>query len=103
MDLVPNALVIKVWHFHLRGAEQAGEFSPSRDIVLLDAFPRDESQAKLLEPQVDMQLVIYLRAADEEALKERVRRRNQRPDDQSDQVIEHRLAVPRNPALWGGA
>jgi len=92
-DLVAEDVVLDVWRSHMQRQIDEGRFVFSRDTLLLDAYPRDIDQAKSLEPHVDFRLVIHLHAEDEDEMKRRLRRRNARPDDRDDSVIDHRFEV----------
>lgn len=92
-DLVADEVVLEVWRSHMQRQIDKGEFVLNRDTLLLDAYPRDRAQAELLHPHVDFRLVIHLHAEDEEEMKRRLRRRNARPDDRDDRVIDHRFEV----------
>lgn len=95
-DLAPDDVVLKVWKSHMQQKIDEGKFEFDRDTLVLDAYPRDLEQAKSLEPHVDFRLVVHLRANDEDQLKDRLRRRNARPDDRDDSVIDHRFKVYRD-------
>lgn len=92
-DLVDNEVVLDVWRSHMQARIDQGEFVRGRDTLLLDAYPRDIGQAKSLEPHIDFRLVVHFRAEDEEEMKRRLRRRNARPDDRDNAVIDHRFEV----------
>ena len=92
-DLVADDVVLEVWRSHMQRRIDEGRFILNRDTLLLDAYPRDIDQAKSLEPHIDFRLVIHLNAEDEDEMKRRLRRRNARPDDRDDSVIDHRFEV----------
>ncbi len=92
-DFVPSDLMFRVFRDQLSTSEQRGEVDTENDHVLLDAYPRDAEQLAELRPHVSIELVVHLRASDEEVLKDRLRRRAARPDDRDDAVIEHRFEV----------
>jgi adenylate kinase len=94
-DLVSNDIVLEVWQSHMQQKIEQGTFSLVRDTLLLDAYPRDVEQAKAIVSFVDFQTVIHLDADDEGEMKRRLRRRNARPDDRDDSVIDHRFEVYR--------
>ena len=94
-ELVPDEFTIKLWKQYIKGMEMVNLFHPETEFLVLDGIPRNLSQARLLEDTLDVVQVIYLRA-DLNKMVERLRRRalkENRIDDASDTVIQHRLEV----------
>ena len=95
-ELVPDELTVKLWKNFIKGMEMVNQFHPETEILILDGIPRNKEQAKLLEETLDVVKVIYLVCADMKKMVERLRRRalkENRFDDASEQVIQHRLEV----------
>src|SRR5437762_5853469 len=95
-ELVPDEFTVKLWRNYIKGMEMVNQFHPETDILVLDGIPRNKKQAELLDDTLDVVKVIYLVCADMKKMDERLRRRalkENRFDDASDEVIQHRLEV----------
>ncbi|MBV9852458.1 MAG: nucleoside monophosphate kinase [Armatimonadetes bacterium] len=94
--LVPDDFTIQLWKEHTEGLEQLGRFDPATDALILDGIPRNVAQARLMDEYVDVKRVYYLDCEDKEKMFLRLKRRalhENRLDDASDAVIQHRLYV----------
>jgi adenylate kinase len=94
--LVPDEITIKLWRQHMMGMEMINQFFPETEILVLDGIPRNLRQAELMDKEIDVLKVIYLRCADLAKMAERLRRRalkENRVDDANDSVIRRRLEV----------
>jgi adenylate kinase len=94
--LVPDEITIKLWRQHMMGMEMVNRFFPETEILVLDGIPRNVRQAELMDKEIDVLKVIYLRCADLNKMVERLRRRalkENRVDDANDSVIRRRLEV----------
>jgi adenylate kinase len=94
--LVPDEITIKLWRQHMMGMEMINQFFPETEILVLDGIPRNLRQAELMNKEIDVLKVIYLRCADLNKMVERLRRRalkENRVDDANDSVIRRRLEV----------
>jgi adenylate kinase len=92
-DLVPDDLVMELFFRHIDGIKPAAE-----DFLLIDGVPRSARQTELLNQKVQVVKIFKLSVYDERLVVERLRRRardQNRPDDASDEVIQHRLNVYR--------
>jgi adenylate kinase len=93
-NLVPDELVMDLFSRHV---EHLG--SGPDDLLVVDGIPRNRRQVDLLRKIVDVIKIFKLSVYDEEIVIERIRQRaraQSRPDDASDQVIQHRMEVYRN-------
>ncbi len=94
--LVPDDFTVQLWQEHIQGLVRLGRFDPATDALILDGIPRNVSQARLLSDYVDVKRVYYLDCEDKEKMYLRLKRRalhENRLDDASDAVIQHRLYV----------
>jgi adenylate kinase len=92
-DLVPDDLVMDLFARHVQGmAIEEGDF------LVIDGIPRNSFQVQRLNEIVDVIKIFKLSVYDERLVIERMRKRAKaqgRPDDASDDVIQHRLDVYR--------
>ena len=94
--LVPDEITIRLWRQYMQGMEMINRFFPASEIVVLDGLPRNVRQAELMDKEIEVLKVIYLRCADLNKMVERLRRRalkENRVDDANDAVIRRRLEV----------
>jgi adenylate kinase len=92
-DLVPDDLVMDLFFRHIDGLKPAAE-----DFLVIDGVPRSARQTELLNQRVQVIKIFKLSVYDERLVIERLRgraRAQSRPDDASDEVIQHRLSVYR--------
>lgn len=94
--LVPDDVTVKLWKQHVTGLAMINQFHPETEVLVLDGIPRNVRQAELLQREVEVLKIIYLRCADLNKMIERLRRRalkENRIDDANEDVIRHRLEV----------
>jgi adenylate kinase len=92
-DLVPDELVMDLFFGYIASIEPAPE-----DYLVIDGVPRNFRQVELLNEKIQVIKIFKLSVYDEKLLYERLRKRardQNRPDDASDSVIQHRLQVYR--------
>ncbi len=92
--LVPDTFTVQLWAEHVDGLVKGGQFRPDEQILVLDGTPRNRHQAEMMEEYIDMILMIWLEASDEEALVQRMKRRalhENRLDDANEDVIRQRF------------
>lgn len=95
-ELVPDELTVRIFLEYLEARRLAGDFNPQKDLLLLDGIPRAAAQCGLLQPFIDVKLVLHLDCQDQEAMIRRIRRRAKlegRPDDVSDDLIRKRFEI----------
>lgn len=93
-NLVPDQLVMDLFAHHVTGMK-----IPHDDFLIIDGIPRNRQQVELLSRLVNVIKVFKLSVYDEEIVIDRIRKRAQaqnRTDDASDAVIQHRLSVYRS-------
>lgn len=92
-DLVPDELTMDLFFRHIDAVgAQPGDF------LIIDGVPRNKRQVQLLNERVKVMKIFKLSVYDENLVIERMRKRaraQNRPDDASDEVIQHRLNVYR--------
>ena len=94
--LVPDDTTIALWKEFIDNSVGTHAFVPDRDVLALDGIPRNVTQARILEQYIDVERIFHLVCADENLMKERLRRRalkENRLDDASDEVIRRRWEV----------
>jgi adenylate kinase len=92
-DLVPDELVMDLFFAHIASLKPDPE-----DFLLIDGIPRNARQTELLNQKIQVTKIFKLSVYDERVVIERLRgraRAQNRPDDASDEVIQHRLKVYR--------
>lgn len=94
--LVPDELTVRVWQQHVGDRVSEGNIKPDYHTLLLDGIPRTTDQVSLMDPHIDVQLILHLVIHDENVLIERLKGRalkGNRPDDANEDVIRERLRV----------
>ena len=92
--LVPDEFTVRLWQEHVDALVAAGQFKPEKEVLILDGIPRNPRQAEMMADRIDVNLLLYLEAADEEQMVERLRGRalkEDRPDDADEEVIRQRF------------
>jgi adenylate kinase len=92
-DLVPDELTMDLFFRHLDSLAV-----PPDEVFVLDGVPRNRQQAVLLRERMEVIKIFKLSVYDENLVVERMRKRAKqqgRPDDASDEIIQHRLDVYR--------
>lgn len=98
-QLVPDEITVELWRVRIQHCVEAHQFRPDIDFLVLDGIPRNVSQAKLLEPFIDVRKVFHLSCPDRDKLVERLKRRaikDNRLDDANEEVIRKRLITYEN-------
>lgn len=92
--LVPDTFTVRLWLEHIRRMEAAMDFNPSEEILILDGIPRNQAQAEIMDEYIDVCMLLYLEATDEEKLIQRIKRRalhEHRLDDANERIIRNRF------------
>jgi adenylate kinase len=92
-DLVPDELVMDLFFGYIASLSPAPE-----DFLVIDGVPRNARQVDLLNQKMQVVRIFKLSVYDERLVIERLRKRardQNRPDDASDALIQHRLTVYR--------
>lgn len=96
--LVPDELTVRVWKRHLEVLGANGGYDSAYHTLLMDGIPRTLSQVDLLSDLIEVQRIIHLVIANDEALIARLSgraKKSNRPDDADPEVIRKRIAVYR--------
>lgn len=92
--LVPDNFTIQLWRDHLQRQINANLFQPEEQILILDGIPRNVAQARLMEEYIEVLLLVYLEAKNEQQMIDRLHRRalrENRLDDANEEVIRQRF------------
>jgi adenylate kinase len=95
-ELVPDETTVQLWCEYIDGLVRQHRLDPENDILVLDGIPRTVEQARLMESYIEVVRLYNLVCANKEHLFMRLKRRalhENRLDDASDSVIEHRQEV----------
>ena len=90
---VPDEITIKIWQDYMATKVRTGLYTPERDLLILDGIPRNITQAKLIEPYVELFKIICMECKDREVMFERIRGRalkENRIDDAEKSVVYYR-------------
>ncbi len=93
-ELVPDSFTVKLWLEHIQRLVDTHQFWPQEEILVLDGIPRNRPQAEIMDDYIDVVMLLYLEATDEEALIQRMKRRalhENRLDDANETVIRNRF------------
>ncbi|MFA6107278.1 MAG: nucleoside monophosphate kinase [Candidatus Latescibacterota bacterium] len=93
--LVPDNFTIQLWRDYIQRQVSGHHFNPDEQIVILDGIPRNAPQAELMKEYIDVLLLVYLEARDQQKLVERLHRRalhENRLDDANEEVIRRRFS-----------
>lgn len=92
-NLVPDELTMDLFARHVETLKPGPD-----DFLIVDGLPRNHKQVQLMNQLVNVIRIFKLSVYDENLVIERMRKRaraQNRPDDASDSIIQHRLNVYR--------
>lgn len=95
-ELVPDELTVDLWKAQIDNLASTHIYKPDIDFLVLDGIPRNLRQAVLLDQHIEVLQVFHLTCPDRDELARRMRKRalkENRMDDASDKVIDHRIAT----------
>jgi adenylate kinase len=95
-ELVPDEVTVQLFREYIDGLIRQNRLDVTNDILILDGIPRTQEQARLLENYIEVMRLYNLQCTNKEHLFMRLKRRalhENRLDDASDAVIEHRQHV----------
>jgi adenylate kinase len=95
-QLVPDELTIRIWKKALQGHIAISQYKPPDEFLILDGIPRNPHQVKMIDDIINVQHVIHLICADENAMIDRIKRRairENRVDDANEDTIRTRYKV----------
>jgi adenylate kinase len=93
-ELVPDEFTVKLWLEHIQHSVNTHHFWPDEEILVLDGIPRNRHQAEMIGDYIDVIMLLYLKATDENALIQRMKRRalhENRLDDANETIIRNRF------------
>ncbi|MEN1705701.1 MAG: nucleoside monophosphate kinase [Planctomycetota bacterium] len=94
--LVPDDFTVRLWEDSMRSWIAEGRYTPATELLVLDGFPRNVSQADMIKGKVEVLSVIHLKAKDRDAMVARLKKRaieQGRHDDAKEEVIVNRWKV----------
>lgn len=97
-QLVPDDLTIRIWRTHIRLLKEQQIFQPKEHIIISDGLPRTYQQAQLLDDQLQVERIFYLKLRSDEEAIQRIKQRalkEKRVDDANEDVIRDRLITFR--------
>jgi len=95
-ELVPDDVTVKLFIENIHARQALGLYRSHRDLLVLDGIPRNVRQCELLEPHVEVSLILHLVAPDREVVFDRLReraRKEGRPDDAREEVVRRRWEI----------
>lgn len=93
-ELVPDEFTVKLWLEHIQRLVDTHHFWPEEEILILDGIPRNRAQSEIMDDYINVVMLLYLEATDEDALVHRMKRRalhENRLDDANEVVIRNRF------------
>jgi len=95
-ELVPDEVTVDMWRTYVQELIQSNQYSPHRQLLLLDGIPRTQKQVEMIAPYIQLKKILVLQVANVEVLMQRIRRRSsleKRQDDVDEKVLRNRMAV----------
>jgi adenylate kinase len=94
--LVPDDLLISIWHQFVIGLIATNRYFPEEQLLLLDGIPRTSVQATALDTYIEVVHVIVLEMPNINHLVQRMKRRaliEGRADDAQESVVQRRMEI----------
>jgi adenylate kinase len=91
---VPDDVAVQLWMARIHAEAEAHAFKPDIDALVLDAIPRNVTQARLLDAHVEVEMVFSLEVPDRGVLSARMRDRavhENRFAEANEATIQNRL------------
>ena len=95
-ELVPDQQAIALWRDQMRNLVTVGSFNPEKHTLVLDGVPRTPAQAKEVDDDLDIRLILFLDAPNRDLLVQRLYGRaliEHRVDDANEEIIRRRFEV----------
>ncbi len=95
-QLLPDQMVIEIWHHFVMGLIATNRYFPENQLLLLDGMPRTKQQAEMLDDYLDVKKIIVLESTSTHLLAERLKKRaiiEKRFDDSTKEVLSKRIAL----------
>jgi adenylate kinase len=94
--LVPDELTLRIFLNHMKLLQKQKEFDPGWQTPILDGIPRTFPQAELLDREIRVRRIYFLKLHDEDEAVRRIRSRalkEGRTDDADEGIIRDRLVT----------
>ena len=98
-ELVPDQQALALWRDQMRNLVTVGTFNPDKHTLVLDGVPRTPAQAKDVEDDLDIRLILFLDCPNRDLLVQRLYGRaliEHRVDDANEEIIRRRFQVYDN-------
>ena len=95
-ELVPDQQALSLWRSQMQNLVTVGTFIPENHTLVLDGVPRTPAQARAVEDDLDIRLILFLDCPDRDLLVKRLYGRaliEHRVDDANEQIIRRRFQV----------
>ena len=95
-ELVPDQQALSLWRSQMQNLVTVGMFIPENHTLVLDGVPRTPAQARAVEDDLDIRLILFLDCPDRDLLVKRLYGRaliEHRVDDANEQIIRRRFQV----------
>ena len=95
-ELVPDEQALALWRDQMQNLVTVGTFNPEKHTLVLDGVPRTPAQAKEVEADLDIRLILFLDSPNRDLLVQRLYGRaliEHRVDDANEEIIRRRFEV----------
>jgi adenylate kinase len=95
-ELVPDQQALSLWRDQMQNLVTVGTFNPDQHTLVLDGVPRTPAQAKDVEDDLDIRLILFLDCPNRDLLVQRLYGRaliEHRVDDANEDIIRRRFQV----------
>lgn len=97
-EFVPDDLAVSIWRKAVEAYVSLSCFKPGEDLLILDGMPRNVNQVQLIQEDLEIHRVIYLKCSNEDDMVRRIRLRavqENRTDDADEGIIRRRFDIYR--------
>ena len=97
-EFVPDDLAVSLWRKAVEAYVTLSCFKPREDLLILDGMPRNVNQVQLIQDDLEIHRIIYLKCSNEDDMVRRIRHRavqENRPDDADEGIIRRRFDIYR--------
>jgi adenylate kinase len=95
-ELVPDEQALALWRDQMQNLVTVGKFNPNVHTLILDGVPRTPAQAREVDNDLDIRLILFLDSPDRDLLVKRLYGRaliEHRVDDANEEIIRRRFHV----------
>jgi adenylate kinase len=95
-ELVPDMQALSLWRAQMQNLVTVGTFNPEVHTLMLDGVPRTPSQAREVDDDLDILLILFLDCPDRDLLVQRLYGRaliEHRVDDANEEIIRRRFQL----------